>query len=234
MNTVVYFTNGKLAFSNLCQVKRYEIDSVYHLLQAQPTQHSEIAVQRLSLSAASKFEVADNAPIYRQYINYGDSRLQLLTPVFKAVGLMRRQSGNNLSVLVPILPWMREQFDIVENYVKENVNLGNDNPQKALVYKPLFRGGMMYVRVAPWCNIMRRNSESNSYESVDHSTPLGAGSYSVTVEVPYAYIGSHKNGEDFSLTLRVVQIIYDPCTVQFSNLIQVPIADEDPNNVPQA
>ena len=53
-----------------------------------------------------------------------------------------------------------------------------------------------------------QNPTTNSYKAVDRKMVFGPGFYSVTIDVSHVYIGPHKNGEHFSLNLRVSQITY--------------------------
>ena len=122
---------------------------------------------------------------------------------------MVREQGSDHSVLIPIDPWMRHQLTITEKFLSQNVTTPPDYPKGNLTYKSLWGGEMMYIRVARWCQIFKKNAESGQYDSVDIKS-LGRGTYSIMVEMPYLYIGPHKNGEDVSLTLRVVQITFDP------------------------
>ena len=172
-----------------------------------------IEASGLSLGPITNHEVPDATPHYRQHILYKDAKLRLLTPNFQAEGLKIKEHGpNNRSLLVPVAPWLRSQFDVVESFARENVNF----PSKFLpsgertVYKPLYRGDMMYIQISNWCQMFRQAPTSNQCDAINIDTPLGRGTYNVTIEVPYAYIGPHKNGENFSLNLRVIQIYYMP------------------------
>ena len=71
----------------------------------------------------------------------------------------------------------------------------------------------MYVSLSTWCNVMQENPATDTVTS-DPLENLGQGTYSITIEVPYIYIGPHKRGEDCSLLLRVVQIVYKPDTIE--------------------
>lgn len=178
-------------------------------------------LSKLGTTTASKYEVANCIPHYRQYITYEGGRAQLLTPNFRSFGLMKKHNGANVSILLPVEPWLRDQLNMFETFAQQNINspdhiLSSDE----LVYKPLWKGERMYIRVAKWCNILQQNMQTGSYESVNISTPLGPGTYNVTIEVPYIYIGPHKNGENYSLTLRIVQIVYHP-ELNSPNLIQL-------------
>lgn len=78
------------------------------------------------------------------------------------------------------------------------------------VYKPIWQGDMMYVRVSTWCQIFRQTAVKGQFDSVDIKSLTGHGSYNITIEVPYIYIGPHKNGENYSLSMRVIQIVCEP------------------------
>ena len=148
----------------------------------------------------------------RQYISYMGTKLQLRTPSFKCEGLKRKQNGPFLSVLVQIDPWLRQELDKLETYVKENVSFTKtpSSPTDIVSYRPLWRGNAMYIALSSWCNVIMRNHKTDTFESVSSYDKLGRGTYSISIEVPYVYIGPHKHGEDFSLLLRAVQIVYEP------------------------
>ena len=118
----------------------------------------------------------------------------------------------NISVLIPVNEWLRKQLNTLEQYIQQHVAVKDISSSKELLYRPLWGGENMYLRVAKWCNVLRQNTATGSYDSIPINTPLGPGSYNVTIEVPYVYIGPHKNGEDFSLSISVVQIVYKPTT----------------------
>ena len=82
----------------------------------------------------------------------------------------------------------------------------------SLIYKPIWPGDMMYIQVSKWCHIFRKNVQTNHFDTLDFKTPLERGMYNITIEVPHVYIGPHKNGENYSLSMRIVQIVYEPET----------------------
>lgn len=198
----------------------YETNSLLSLQADNNNQAPVIVSTSLATFPATKYEVVNSIPHYRQYITYENARLSILTPNFKSEGLTRKLNGSNFSILVPVETWLRTQLNVIEDFVKQNVNVGNHimAPVNGLKYKPLWLGQRMFIRVAHWCNILKRN-EIGEFESVKHDTPLGPGTYNMTIEVPYIYIGPHKRGEDFSLALNIVQIVFQPDTER-SVLIQ--------------
>ena len=178
-------------------------------LQATPNQHPNIDAANLSLSQVTKYEVSGNTPHHRQYIRYQNGRLQLLTPKFNSYGLRLNANGDDYSVLIPVDPWLRQQFNVTETFMRKHLADQTEAPLQNVVYKPLWDGNMMYVRVARWCQIYQQNMETQEYAVVDLKS-LGRGNYNVTIEVPYLFIGPHKNGEGCSLTVRIVQIVFEP------------------------
>ena len=125
---------------------------------------------------------------------------------------------------MPIEGWLRQQFNIIEQFACQNVSLpaSMTNPSKQVgrVYRPLHQQGNMFISISHWCNILKLNRETGLYDSVSLSEMKGQGVYCMAIEVPYIYIGEHKMGESFSVTLRVVEMWFEPDVVA-SPLIQV-------------
>ena len=169
---------------------------------------------KLSLDPVSKYEVANITPHYRQYFKYQNGKLQLLTPNFQCETLtVKERKPSDFSVLLPVGPWLRDQLNVIETFTRENVDterLSTVLGSNSLVYKPLWTGNTMFVRVSMWCQVFRQDLETGRYDSVDIKTPLGKGTYNMTLSMPYVYIGPHKNGEDFSISTHVDQIVFIP------------------------
>ena len=57
----------------------------------------------------------------------------------EAEQLTLRKTENDIAVMVPIEPWMRQQLDTVEKFVQQNVALPAtyDMQLSATLYKPL-------------------------------------------------------------------------------------------------
>ena len=185
----------------------------HSFFQASPpqpiNQHPGIDAANLTLSGLCNYEVpVTKTPHSRQFIRYQNGRLQLLTPQFHSLGLKIKENENGYSVLIPIDPWLRAQLNIAEEFVQKNV--ASDSSGVKPVYKPLWDGPMMYVRVASWCQIYRRLFGTPQYERIDDMKTIGRGLYSITIELPYIYIGPHKNGEHYSTTMRIVQVTHEP------------------------
>lgn len=168
----------------------------------------------LSVQPPAHYEVVNGAPQYRQYLRYENSKIQLLTPNFTFDHLIVKQHLNELdhSVLIPVMPWLRQQFNVIETFVQQNADFSQlklPTPYK-VNYKPLWSGDMMYIRVSRWCQIFKQNLETGQFDTVNIKERLGQGTFNVTIEVPYIFFGPHKNGENFSLTIRIDQIVFIP------------------------
>jgi len=168
------------------------------------------------LSNAFAVEVGDKK-FYRQYIRLSGGKVIIATPAFTVDTLtFRDNSPKNRSLLVPFNSWTREQIHILEDFVKANVSLPTDfKPQPGVdAFKPVWEGENVFISVSPWCSFFRYDSQSGNYKTMDSHGPFFRGSYHISVEVPYCYIGPHKEGQTYSLTLRVVQVLYHPETPQ--------------------
>lgn len=180
-------------------------------LQATPGQQTSINPSQLSVTSPTGYEVANSKPHHRQYLGYQFGRLQLLVNNVPSDSLTLKENENGISYRVPVEAWLRSQLDIIEHFAQQNVNLSClDPPPKSAVYKPLWRGNSMYIHVAPWCNFLRQSFVDGVYETVSRDTQFGRGTFTVSLEVPHIYIGPHKNGENYSLSLAIVQMVFHP------------------------
>ena len=138
----------------------------------------------------------------KQYVKENGRRFLITTPPYEMKEGPKFMMNNNItSVLVPLCAPIVAELQRVENFVKENV----DSPR----YKPLWLFGNMYVNVSKFCN----------YEVIDgnnYAKPLlgdvtfGNGWYTFQIHVSHVYIGPHRGGETFSLSLHVTRISYQP------------------------
>ena len=140
----------------------------------------------------------------------------LSTANFETEKLIIRGEGTNLSVLIPTQGTLRTQLNILENFVTENVKIPSCLQQpsdwKVPLYKALWQQDNMYVSLSPWCDFYLFNQSMGEYTKITNKGPFGKGLYNVTIEAPYVYIGAHKDGHLFSLTLRVVQVEFQPAS----------------------
>ena len=105
------------------------------------------------------------------------------------------------SVIVPLDTNLITALQRVEDFVKENV----DSPR----YKPLWLTGAMCVNVSKWC-IYELIDIHGNVKPFTGSVTLGDGWYTYQIQVSHAYIGPHRGGETFSLSLHVTKIRYQP------------------------
>lgn len=171
---------------------------------------SSVSSSELSMTPPVPYEVDNQPRHHRQYLSYKNSRLQLLVSNIHSdsVKFVKNQYGK--AVRIPVDPWLRQQLDTVEYFVQQNVNLTCLNPPpKIISYKRLWRGNDMFVNQAPWCNVLKQ-VQPNTFEVVDRETDLGPGHYQLSLELAYVYIGLHKNGENCSLSMSLVQAIFHP------------------------
>lgn len=171
-----------------------------------------------------KYEVDNRPPHYRQYISYQDGKLQLVICDVPTEQVLRKDFAKTVSFCLPIHPSLRKQFDIIERFVQQSIDPSAlpFSSQKDLVYKPLWKGDQMYISVSPLCSFFRFNSKTGEMESVNRSSVCGNGKYNITLQASYIFIGPHKKGEDYSLSLDIVQVVFNPEATQDISLKPAP------------
>lgn len=176
-------------------------------------QSAPINPNSLSLSVPLQKEVNGKAH-FRQYLRVNGAKVILSTNNFETEKLVLNGTESNLSALIPTTGSLRTQLNILESYITQNVSIPNDMKQpadcKASQYKALWQQDNMYIQLSPWCDYFTFSAAHGNYMRTTKEGPFGKGIYHVTIEAPYIYIGPHKDGHLFSLTLRVVQVLYDP------------------------
>ena len=133
--------------------------------------------------------------------------------IFDVQELTRKDFPKTVSFRIPVNDWLRKQFDIIEDFAQTSVNLSvlaSSSSKKVFTYKPLWEGNEMFVSASPRCRYLKFNSSTGELETVDVSSMSEKGKCTVTLEVSHIYIGPHKNGEDYSLSLDIVQMIIYP------------------------
>lgn len=103
------------------------------------------------------------------------------------------------AVRIPLDEVTRATLNGIESFVKANVA----SPK----YKPLRLNDFMYVNVSKWCRYEQINFDGSCTPMAPNSL-LGRGMYSITILADHVYVGPHRGGETFSLSLFVHQIAY--------------------------
>ena len=115
------------------------------------------------------------------------------------------------SLAVPVDSWLRSQLTTIEKAVMMNVRIPDDVPKTkdgAYVYRPLYIKDTLFLTVSKWCKFYKYDHSQGGYVLLDSFQPFEKGHYNVNIEVAHVYIGPHKGGQNFSLSLRITQIMY--------------------------
>ena len=160
------------------------------------------------MTAPVQYEVPNSTPRHRQYLGYQGGKLQLLIQNVSSDIIKLKDNEKSFSLLLPVEGSLRSQLDIIEHFAQKHADVSCLSPPTTIVsYKPLWRGSTMYIHVAPWCRFLQPNLETGHIESVDSKNfSFERGSFCITLEIPYIYVGPHKNGENASLSLSIVQM----------------------------
>ena len=151
----------------------------------------------LSLSAPVRDEVRKSS---KQYLSCDNRRIHITTAeLYHEEPLKFFLNGNMSSVLVPLDSTTYQTLCNIETFVVNNV----DSPK----YKPLRLKEAMYVNVSKWCEYERIH-DNGTRSIMQSGMTLGKGFYSMVIHPSHVYIGPHRGGETFSLSLHVIKISY--------------------------
>lgn len=152
----------------------------------------------LSLSDAVKHEVSNT---YRQYLKDSGRPVIIQTSTFQADHLKMIVNKNVTSALIPLDSTTISKLQEIETFVKENV--------VSEKYKPLWLNKAMYINLSKWCKYELINFDG-SRQPIPVDTFLGKGMYTLEIQVSHVYLGPHKSGETFSLSLHIMGLAYQP------------------------
>ena len=153
----------------------------------------------LALNDPVKHEVSNT---YKQYLKENGKRVVIKVPDFYCDHHLKVLINNNItSVSVPLDPVTRATLQAIETFVQTNV--------ESEKYKPLWLGESMLVNISKWCKLELINPDG-SRQPLPGDKYLGKGTYSLVIQVSHVYIGPHKGGETYSLSLHVVELAYQP------------------------
>ena len=115
---------------------------------------------------------------------------------------MVNNSENSItSVHVPLDLTTIQLLYEIEQFVKTNV----DSPR----YKPLWLKDTIFVNLSKWCRYELINTDGSS-QIFPVDLVMGFGWYKFDIQASHVYVGPHKNGETFSISLHVIRIAYKP------------------------
>jgi hypothetical protein len=87
------------------------------------------------------------------------------------------------------------------------------------IFKPFLDSDTMLVTMSQWCKFYKYDEVKAAYVEVSGYVPFEKGEFNVGIDVSHVYIGPHRGGHQFSLSLRVYQIIYKEEVNSFDDFI---------------
>lgn len=202
------------------------MSSLPGLLSLQEAMSISVASPTLASIDPSKLKMGERREVnkssqevfirYYQDITYDGTKIHLQTPAVKLTGLKYVQSKYHQAIVIPVGNWLRQQFNILDDFALSHMELPNDLVQAwpfklATLYRHFYEGNYMSINLGKYC-IFTQGLDDFTSEQIQ-SPPLpqfGCGSYSFTIEIPDIYVGPHKAGALFSYVSRIVRVHYQP------------------------
>ena len=166
--------------------------------------------QKLELGPMEESHVRHSLPSYYQPILYDGNKLVLQTPAVHMSCLTYKHYSAGEAIYVPISPWLRQQFDIIDDYVRDHVTIPDDIlakwPYGNHRFKAIWESHHLNLIMNESCCITQDTKDGVIELSTTSRPTLGEGVYSLTLEFPHVYIGWHDNDVVYSVNYRVNHI----------------------------
>ena len=122
--------------------------------------------------------------------------------------------GDRFTITIPMDSWIRQNLSVIERFIQNNVQIPNDVPRCAngsYSFKTLLNKLNLQILLSKWCKFLTYDPNKMCYIAVDFNHFLqhnAKGEFSVKIECAHVYIGPHKNGHQYSLSLRAHQVVF--------------------------
>ena len=213
-----------------------EIPSVNSLYLLQASQSTQVNDAQVTLTNPTPEKVPSS---YKQLVKMNGEKVILQTANYQTKsGLLFYCNQKEMKALaVPVDDWLRTQLTILEKAVMTKVTIPPDVPKSkegAYVYRPLLLRDTLFLSVSKWCRYLKFDDSKGGYTLLEKFVPFEKGQYNVNIEVSHVYIGPHKGGQNFSLSLRITQIMYkeeEKCSeFHLDDEILARVLDSTPND----
>ena len=127
---------------------------------------------------------------------------------------------DQMSMSVPVDDWLRSQLTRFQNFVIANATIPSDVPQSSdgsYVFKSLLDQNSIMIPLSKWCKIYKYCPDQGTYTRTDNLKQFRKGDFAATIDISHVYIGPHKGGQHFSLSLRVKRVVYQEEQSQVSD-----------------
>ena len=173
-------------------------------------EHLEISQpEKLSM----KIPVSDNIPRYKLTLSYQGCKLVIQTPAVEQEGTFYKDNIVGESIILPVSSWLRHQFNILDLFALEVVTVPDDLRRhwqaKENMYKAIYNGKNICVKLSQFCRFTQTVDGQVVDVPCNPRPRFGHGRYSYTLEIPSFYMGPHKAGEMYSLTMFINRVHFE-------------------------
>ena len=210
------FVCGPISFSlPLLQIHHESIMNLSNVTVAEPTQQVSGRYCQRILDNGHKFLLTP-PPFYAEHGPF-----------------IRSWENGARSLSLPLSPELKSDLLKIQNFVSEKIVIPSDvhdSPHRKL--KAVYLGDELFLTMSKWCSFFKLVNGRNAYECITEND-FGKGEYFVTIEVSHVYIGPHQNGDNCSLSMCVLKIVYKEACIDntFNELMS--LFESDPPPAPQ-
>ena len=172
---------------------------------------------KLELGTVKNLNSKTYFPSYYQPILYDGVTLVLQTPAVEMPCLTYQHYSAGDAILVSVSNWLRQQFNIIDDFVRDAVTIPQDLlskwPYRSYSYKHICQDDLLYLIMSKSCSITQDTDDGLIECSPASHPPLSEGLYSLTLSFEHVYIGWHRYNCLYSTNFRITHIHFKPKTL---------------------
>lgn len=169
-----------------------------------------ISPNQIQLEAVVSEKVAGS---FKQIIRVNGNRLRLQTLTYRTESGIRlfHHDGERMSISIPLDDWLRQNLSVLQHFVVAHTQVPSSVPRTnegTYLFKSVLDRLDLIITLSKWCKFFKYNEGEAVYKEVEQFQPFNKGEYSLLIDISHVYIGPHKGGQHFSLSMHVRQITY--------------------------
>lgn len=153
------------------------------------------------------------AGTYKQIIRVNGNRLRLQTLTYRTESGIRlfQHDDQRTSISIPLDDWLRQNLSVLQHFVVANTLIPPDVPRTkegTYLFKSVLERLDLILNLSKWCRFFKYDEDKAAYIEVPQFKPFGKGEFNLLIDITHVFIGPHKGGQHFSVSMHVRHITY--------------------------
>ena len=153
------------------------------------------------------------AGTYKQIIRVKGNRLRLSTLTYRTESGIRlfQHDGERTSISIPLDDWLRQNLSVIQHFVVAHTHIPSDvarSKEGTYLFKSVLENLDLILNLSKWCRFFKYDEDKPGYIEVEQFKQFNKGEFHLLIDISHVFIGPHKGGQHFSLSMHVRQITY--------------------------